>query len=368
MRTDVFNLRDQAQMTELTNRAVQRILGPDRERIASQFAPLKGTQADKIGREQVKIKAVGRGRMIADDATPPIWRPKLKFVEEAWELIRLSEMTPVEESLRRQLELNGTDAESKERRQRAGAQIISRVAGLAVREENQSDYMVMEAITTGELAIDLANPPEGDVSQEYVIDYEFPSGHLAIVGTSWADLTNGVPITNMRTYQEKLKAATGDYGTEFWMSSKAWQYVLASKQVRDSLTANVGPQYISTEQHVKNLLYEPERVTFRLTDEGWYDEDAGYDVYLDATKTRWLPENRMLVLSRKTGDADPIATMYDGMVPVQTSWDEYEYRGPGGQTYRQLIQGNLTIMIRREARRIPMIHHPENIISAQVIL
>jgi hypothetical protein len=363
----IFDIWDQVQVTELVTRAGDRVMGANRERIAGQFAPLVGTTEDKIAQERVKVRAVGKGRIIADDATPPIWRPKIKLVEEAWTIVRLAEMTPIEESLRRQLEINGSDADSVNRRKRAGVDIITRGRGLQVRNENQSDWMIMQAVNFGELPIQVANPPEGDTDTEYVIDYEFPPGHLATVSTSFADLTAGNPISVMRADQQLLKDDTGTYGRDFYFSSTVWNYILNSKQVRDSMTPSVGPQYIPTEEHVKNLLWEPQEVTFHITDDGWYDEDAGYDIELNRSKTRWVPEDRYLLTSpNQFGES--FASMYDGMVPVQTDWNSYEYRGPGFQSYVQLIQGNLTLMLRSEARRMPMVHHPECIISRKVVL
>lgn len=366
---DVFNIWDQAQMTGLTRAAVERVLN-QQNRVADIFAPREPTRADKIAKGKLKLKAVGKARgAIADDATPPIYRPEIRFTEEAWSMLRLGEMTPVEESLRRALENNGTDEDSRDRRWRAGADIITRARALQLRQENLSDYYVMTAIINGELPVKFANPPQpGDSMQEYTIDYEYPAGHLALVSTSFADLVNANPITVLRAYQSLLRADSGDWGVNFYLSSEVWDLIIGSKQVKDSLTVNVGAQLIPVEQHVKNLMYEPSRVNFNLIDDGWYEETAEYNVDLDNTKTRWIPKDRIIVTTGTQKDGEPLAQMFDGMVPVQTDWNDYQYRGPGAQSYVQLIPGNLTLMWRQEARRMPMINHPECILSAKVVL
>lgn len=363
-----FDLWDQAQITELTRRAVDRVLG-DQQRIAAQFAPVTPTQLEKIARGRVKLRAVGKARgAIADDATPPIYRPEMRFTEEAWSLLRLAEMTPVEESLRRQLENNGTDADSVARRDRAGADIITRARALQIRQENQSDYYVMQAIINGVLPVKLANPPAGTDMDQYVIDYEFPAGNLVTESTLWSDLVNADPIAKMRAYQTQLRAASGDWGVEFWMSSEVMNYIRQNQKVKNAFNWNAptNAPFQPTDEMIKQLLYQPDQVSFHIHDEGWYDESAGYNIDNDLDKTRWIPKDRVIVRTGSTFRGEAVAEMFDGMVPVQTDWNSYEYRGPGAQSYVQLIQGNLTLMWRQECRRMPMIHHPECILSAKV--
>jgi hypothetical protein len=371
MADPIFNIWDQAAMTVMTQAAVERVLGSGRERIASNFLPITPTEIDKIAKERLKIRAVGKGRIIADDATPPIYRPKTKLVEEMYELFRISEMTPVEESLRRQLELNGTDQESVNRRRRAGVDIVTRFRSIQVRNENESDYLSMYAILNGQLPIDVANSPDSDTDDQFVLDYEYPATHLAVVSTSFANIAASAPITYMRAWQQLIRQDSGEWGTEFWFSSEVWQYIIDSTQVRNSLTFNqpITGTYIPSEDNIKSLLYQPDQVEFHIEDSGWYEETAGYKTELDVDKTRWIPKDRMIVkVKGNQHKGEPIAQMYDGMVPVQTDWDAYQYRGPGPQSYVQLIPGNLTLMGRNEMRRLPMINHPECIVSAQVVL
>lgn len=363
-----FDLWDQATITEFVRRSTDNILA-NTERIAGDFAPLTPTRLEKIARGSIKLKAVGKGRgVVADDATPPIYRPEMRFVQEGFSLMRLTEMTPVEESLRRQLQMNGTDAASVEQRDRAGADIITRVRAIAVRQENLSDYLVMQAILNGELAVTVANPPEQDAMTEFVIDYEYPTGHIATAGVSFDQVASTKPVDYMRAWQQLIKNATGQYGVKFTMSSEVMNYILTAQDTIDrfvfNATGNFSPQV--TEEMLKRLLYEPDRVTFNVTDAGWFDESAGYDTELDEDKTRWVPKDKMIIEAPNPA-TDPTAQMFDGMVPVQTGWNTLEYRGPGSQTYEQLLQGNLTMHYRWEARRLPMIHHPERIVVAKVV-
>lgn len=364
-----FDLWDQVLITEMTRTAVERVLNQT-DRIANQFAPLDPTTEEKIGKGRIKLKALGKARgAIADDATPPIYRPEIRFLEEAYSLFRLSEMTPVEESLRRKLEIEGSDNESKSLRDRAGVDILTRIRALAVRQENLSDYYIMRAIQDGQLVVKVANPAGQDTMNEMVIDYEFPSGNIAVVSTSFADLINATPITYLRAWQEQLKRTAGEYGRHIWMSNDVFLMIQGSTQVRNSFhwTAPTNGPFIASAEMIKSLLHEPENVEFHITDAGWYDEIAGYNVENDLDKTRWIDADRVIMTTSNPFRGEQIAVMKDGLVPVQTGWNQVVYR-QGAQTYSQLLEGNLTLQVRQEARRIPMIDHPECVVSAKVVL
>lgn len=367
-----FDLWDQATITQFVREATDQVLGLN-ERVAGRFAPLTPTNLEKIARGQVKLRAIGKGRgIVADDATPPIFRPKIRYTQEAFSLFRLTEMTPIEESLRRQLQMNGTDPESVALRDRAGVDIITRVRSIAVRQENLSDYYVMKAVLEGQLTVQAANPAGQDAMDALVIDYEYPTGHLTQAPTTFDNLASAHPVDVLRAVQVQLRTATGSYGTQFKMSSELMTLILTADDTiarfNFQQAANFHPQV--TEEMLKTLLWDPQNVSFELIDDGWFDETAGYGSglhgYLDQDKTRWIPKDTF-VCQVPSPASDPFASMYDGMVAVQTGWDSLDYRGPGAQTYQQLLQGNLTVHYRWEARRFPMIHHPERIVVTKAV-
>jgi hypothetical protein len=367
-----WDLWDSTTITQFVREAVDAVLG-NSERIAQRFAPLTPTTMETIARGNVKLRAIGKGRgIVADDATPPIFRPKLRFTEEAFNLMRLTEMTPIEESLRRKLQLNGTDPESVAQRDKAGADIITRVRAIAVRQENLSDYLVMKAVLEGQLTVQVANPAGQTAMDQVVIDYEYPTGNLTQAPTSFDSLSTAHPVDVMKAMQVQLRTTSGKYGTRFTMSTEVMNYILTAddtiSRFNFQAAANFHPQV--TEDLLKSLMWDPQNVEFNIVDDGWYDESAGYGSglhgFLDQDKTRWIPKDT-LVCEVPSPATDPLASMYDGMVPVQTNWDAMDYRGPGAQTYQQLLQGNLTVYYRWEARRFPMIHHPERIAVAKVV-
>lgn len=367
-----WDLWDEVTITDFVRESVDQILG-GQERVAQRFAPTVGTQQESISRGNVRLRAVGRGRgIIADDATPPIFRPKLRFTQEAFGLMRLTEMTPIEESLRRKLQLNGSDPETSNIRDLAGLDIVTRVRAIAVRQENLSDYLVMQAVLNGSLKVQAANPAGQAAMDEAIIDYEYPTGHITQFPVSIDNLASSHPVDYLRAMQVQLRTDNGRYGTEFFLSSEAMNYILTAADTiarfNFQQAANFAPQV--TEALLKTLLWDPQNVNFNITDDGWYDDTAGYGSgfgpggYLDADKTRWIPKDTIICMVPSPA-GDPFASMFDGMVPVQTGWNTMDYRGPGPQTYEQLLPGNLTMHYRWEARRFPMIHHPERIAVAK---
>lgn len=384
--TDVFNLWDQAVLTSMVTEAVDNLL-VNTDRVAPHFAQMEPTQLRKIAKGRVKMHAVGKGRgVLADDATPPIYRPEIRFTEEAFTLMRLSEMTPVEESLRAQLMLNGTDPESVAQRDRAGADIITRIRTIAARQETLSDWLTMQAVLNGQLDVKVANPAGQSTMTDFVIDYNYPAGAITQAPTSF-DQTGAKPVDVLRTAQQQVKNYSGRYGTDFTLSSELWNMIVTHPDTLSRFIfreiGNFNGQV--TIEMINTLLWDRDNIVWNITDSGWFDESAAYGSspfgFLDVDKTRWVPKTQFVCMAPGTAissagastqaggqppadgtpDPDPFMSMYDGMVFVPTAWNDGEYRGPGAQTYQQMLQGNFTFHYRWEARRMPMIHHPERI-------
>jgi hypothetical protein len=388
-----FDLMDQATITSIVREATDLILN-NSDRVAPQFAQNTPTELMKIAKARVKLKAVGKARgVLAEDATPPIYRPEMRVTEEAFSMFIMGEQTPVEPSLRRQLELNGTDAESISLRDRAGVDIVTRVRAIAVRNENLTDWMTMQAVLNGQLEVKVANPPGQTAMDSYYIDYEYPTGAITQAPTSFDNTGSGKPVDVLRAAQQQVKNTSGRYGTKFTMSSELMNLILTHPDTvaRISFTTTVTEYRQVTQELLKNLLWDPDNVEFNVTDAGWFDETAGYGSspqgYLDSDKTRWVPKDTFICQATGrsatssagqglrgapqpapdgTPDPDPFMSLYDGKVFVPTSWNDGEFRGPGPQTYK-LMAKNGTIFYHWMAARFPMIHHPERICVVKAV-
>jgi hypothetical protein len=143
-----FDLWDQATITSMVRESTDLLLA-NQERVAPQFAQLEQTRLRKIAKGRIKLKAVGKGRgVLADDATPPVYRPELRFTEEAF-----THDAPRGDDDRRGV--SPRSARAQRHRRRVGRPARSGWgghhhprAGRRVRQENLSDWLSCRRFST----------------------------------------------------------------------------------------------------------------------------------------------------------------------------------------------------------------------------
>jgi hypothetical protein len=206
------------------------------------------------------------------------------------------------------------------------------------------------------------------------------------------------PVDVLRAAQQQVKNTSGRYGTEFTMSSELLNYILLAPDTvarfNFQATANFAPQ-VTTEM-LKQLLWEPDNVDVEHHRRRLVRRDRGLRVeparLHGPDKTRWVPKDTFIVQARVPTSvrrrdkhhrrdrrsrrrtrprARPIPTR---SCRCTTGWSRSpspgtrcEYRGPGAQTYQTMSDGNFTVFYRYEARRMPMIHHPERICVTKAV-
>lgn len=351
----VFNIWDQARNTSFIRKSAEGIL--EREpRPVPQLSTFRTVQDDKISLGTMEIRAFGKGRFKAFGATPPIFVPKVRYTESEIELVQIHEMSPVDERLLRRLRL-GDDMQ----KERAGADILLRARSLAIRGERQSDWMVMTALLTGQLPIAF----EDEAEQGFVIDYGMDDSHLATVTTPWSNLADATAIDDMRAWQLLLADDAGEYGIHFWMNSTTYDYVIYGAQAREILTGTDRGQLIATVDDIKARMYEPERVTFHITDAGYLEETAGYEKGR-AAHTKWFADDQVLVTTSDPFNGEPICEHFDGMVAVPVSEFAEPQLRQGPQDWVKLDTDALTTYWHDARTRMPRLNLPENVVSADV--
>lgn len=351
----IFNIWDQARNTAAIQQSTVGILS-DLPRPVPQLSTLRTIQDDKIRRQGMEIRAFGKARFKAFGATPPIFVPKVRYTETEIELVQVHEMSPIDERLLRKLESN--DDEIK---QRAGADILLRGRALQLRNENQSDWMVMTAILTGQLPI--AFEDEGE--QGFIIDYGYDPTHLTTVTVPWSTLATATSIDDMRATQVKLADDAGEYGIHFWMNSKTWDHVIYGAQAREILTGTDRGQLIATVEDIKARMYEPERVQFHITDAGWLDEGAAYNRGRQF-HTKWFPDDTVLATTSDPFSGEPLVEHFDGLVAVPTSEFAPPQLRQGAQSWTKLDTDALTTYWHQACTRMPRVNRPECIVVMDV--
>lgn len=352
----IFDIWDQARNTRTVNRAVATRM-ESMPRPAMEIATLVPIQDDKIKLDRMEVKAFGKGRFKAFGATPPIFVPKVRYTEEEIELIQLAEMSPVDERLLRKLE--STDEQIA---QRAGADVLLRATALQVRNERQSDWMVMTALKTGVLPVSFEDEPE----QGFVIDYGFDPSHLVTVSNAggWDDLSTSTPIDDLRAWQQLLADDAGDYGTHIWLNSKAWDKLIYSAQAKELLTGYDGrAQFIPQIDDVRARLWAPDRVQFHISDAGYRDEAAGYERG-ENMHQKWFGDHEVVVTTDNPFEGEPLIEQFDGLVAVQSDWNKLELR-QGAQSEVQVDRSKTTWWI-QTSTRMPRVNRPECIVSADI--
>jgi hypothetical protein len=97
------------------------------------------------------------------------------------------------------------------------------------------DQLALQAVSTGQITIDVNTNPDGYVSS-VAVDLGMPSGNKSNAAVNWATSATATPITDIQTVVEAAEAVGLSFA-EILMSRAVWLKFAACKQVTDSLTA-----------------------------------------------------------------------------------------------------------------------------------
>lgn len=345
----VFDINDQAALTEVINRRVTSALDGD-DVLGRSIAPMFDVQDRVIKMETIEAFAYGKGQFKAPDATPALYSPRIKITEEGIELALLEEMTVVKESLYMKL----TSSDDAIRRA-AGADLISRATALQLRNEVLTEWMRWQAFQ-GQLVIRYPND-----NQTIVLNY--PGVYKPQSGTPWTNRASATPITDLRTWQ-KLTAngPVGALATMIHMNSDTWEELQFSQQVRDYLTDGSRDVYLPETADVLKLLRAGTQ--FVIYDQGYHEESAGTD-RSEQSKTQFIPDGYVLLTTPYVVQGERIADMANGLVSVPTAFNQLESR-QGPQSVQLVDAGTSARMWVQKSARIPRIRRPQAFVWAKV--
>lgn len=345
MANTTYNIWDQARNTARIRMSAQTVL-ETQARPARMLSTMVPTQDDKIVMERMHVAAAGLAPYKAIGATPVIYAPRFKFVENAIELIQISEMYPIDE--RKYRLLSSPDPRLAER---AGLDIQLADRNMAIRNENRSDLMTMTAILTGALTIGF----EDELDQGLTISYDYPAGHTLVNATDWNVPSTATPITDIRAVQQLLADDAGDYGIHIWMNTETYQDLIWADQTKSLLTGTERAQFIPENADINKRLLEGARVQWHVTSAGYRAENS-YARGRSAI-TKWIPDNRVIMTTEDPFEGEPLVEMFDGMVLVRTGFDTRTLR-QGNQTYAKIDDSD-TLYNVNTSTRMPRINRPE---------
>jgi hypothetical protein len=259
-------------------------------------------------------------------------------------------MSPIDERLLRKLESGDPEI-----RRRAGADAVQRATALAARNELGWDVYTMNAILTGGLTVQFADEEDAGFS----IDYGYDTDQFMSVAVPWGTVATSKPLDNIRAAQLHLANTVGDYGVHLWMTSNTERGITESAQAKELLTGSERAQYIPERADIVRRLYEPERVTFHVTDSGYRGET--YERGLDA-HTKFIPDGKVIMTTDDPFEGEPLVEVFDGRTAVPVSEFRKPELRPGQQNWVKLDTDSLTTYYHNASTRIPRINRPDCIV------
>lgn len=351
---EVFNIWDQAVLTNLINRPVETAL---------ERAPFQGAQIAKkvsLSARMARVEVAntysfGIGQFKAPNAMPalvemPTGEREAKMIE----LAQLEEMHRINSE--QWMRLNSSDENI---RNSEGLVVVDRGQILQKRNERLTEWMRWQAFITGGLTITYPR-----TESQLVIDYGFLIGHKPEPADLWTDLAESDPVNDLDSWQTLLAEDSGHLGLKIHLTSKTAKLILRNENLKGYFNIPAGQPFKPTLEDVAGLLAQGTQ--FVLVDTGFRPMQSGAPyVHTDSSHTRYLPHNRVVMTSDYEIEGETIADTLDGQVEVSASYkDTSILNGPQAETLLDHMTKNR--YLRQASARIVRINHPECFLSAKV--
>lgn len=353
---NVFDIYQQAAMTDLVRRSVQTVLEtlPD---IGPSIAPLMPCYDRTLKREIAEIAAFGSGQFRAPDASPSIFVPKMAFTQEVTSLLLPDEMTEIKEDL--WLRMTSPDESI---RARAGLDLVTLGRVMQIRNEVATSKMRW-AMFKGQNLIVNYNTGSATISWPYM------STHKVSASIPWSDHVSATGIDDLRSWQQLVADDIGVYASRIHMNTVTFSHLQRGNQARGYLTPTDRNVYLPTAADIESLLWgggantdEPDaRVApppkIITTDAGFRDETQGYNRGMGAL-TKYLQDGEVLMTVEYVHEGERIADVADGMVALSQSFNELKWvQGPQSEII--IDHGAKVHFVRQASARMARMRRPE---------
>ena len=342
-------------LTELVKRDKEARSGQNtgderRQRIGEVIAPLVPVD-DVVARLRIlDLPPAGLGQFKAPDATPALFKPKPSLTERVIELLLLEEMERFPVTEWQLLQSSDEDLQRK-----AKLSLIERLRIFQTRNENLTEKMRWDAFKGGQVTITY---PSGDT---IAIDYGFPAGHTPTAGTPWTTTASADPIADLYAWSQVGANHAGQYYTKVHMNSNTWQLLIQNAKIASYLSSLGREVLLPRESDIKQLLRGGDQVQFVINDSGYVPEGTA-----DYSRTKFLPDNRVLLTTEYEVDGTKIADVADGLVAVNEPGQEEPVFRRGFQTEIITNKFSKNVFRRAASARVVRIHLPENFLYATV--
>lgn len=359
----LFDIWDQALLTETIRRPpMGRDPGAaedDPALLGQSIAPMKSHPARTAKVRVSEIRPFGKGQFRAPDATPPLFKPAIRYEETIIELALIDEMERISEEDWMKLQSSDDDI-----RRSAGVSLVDRGRILETRNERATEDLRWQAFA-GQVTITY---PSG---AQLFVDYGLPAGHKPVLAgnAKWDDLTNSDPVSNVQAWSEQLAADAGFYARYVHMNSKTYDKLINNTKVAAKINFYAAransiqrPRRQDLEELFNSFAVGQSIVIY---DNGYRAEGVSYGAVGTTALTKYLPDGVVLVTTNYTVDGVNIADTLDGQVTVSTGYNSVAIR-QGFQAEVMLDHLSKTHFLRAASARIPRLLIPEAFLYAQV--
>ena len=350
----VFNIWDQAVLTNLVNRPVETAL-EQAPFLGQQLAPSNDIQARMARVEVANTYSFGIGQFKAPNAMPPLVEmPVPEREAKMIELAQLEEMHRINSE--QWMRLNSSDENI---RNSEGLAVVERGQILQRRNERLTEWMRWQAFVNGTLTITYPR-----TNSQLVIDYGYLAGHKPTPANLWTNLATSDPVADMDAWQTLVAEDSGHVGVNIHLTSQTAKLILRNANLKTYFNVPVGQPFKPTLEDVAGLLAQGTQ--FVLYDAGFRAMQSGAPyVFTDSSHTRYLPHNRVLVTSAYNIEGEQISDTLNGQVEVSSSYNDTDIRqGPQSEVILDHMTKNR--YLRQGSARIVRILHPECFLAATV--
>lgn len=347
-----FDIYDQAVLTTLINEEVDTAL-EQTPFLGETIAPNQNLAARMARMDVGRTYSFGMGQFKAPNAMPALVEmPVTERREALIEMVQLEEMHRINSEQWIRLQSSDENIRNSE-----GLDVVERGSILRRRLERLSEWMRWQVFVNGTLTITYPR-----TNSQLLIDYGWLAGHKPTPATLWSDLTNADPVADLEAWQQLLADDSGHLGTRIHLTSAAAKNVLNNTKLKTYFNVPAGQAFRATLDQVAQLLAEG--TTFVVHDAGFRPMASGA-ARTDASHTRYLPVNKVVLTTDYSIEGEQIADTLNGQVEIGVAYNDTAIQmGPSSEVILDHMTKNR--YLRQAAARIVRILHPECFVSATV--
>jgi len=299
----------------------------------------------------------------ADNASTPVAPASGDAQRQLIELVTISEKDVLKAT-----DLISLESRDPRVRIRAVRDVVGKTLNLRIRNTNRTRWMAWYTAIYGQLPITYPN------GATITVDWDFAgadmnakvitSTHLPTADTAWnhtddSDDYDAPVIEDVHTWVELMANDAGVDENQMIMhlNSTTFRFLKLNKAVRAELST-LSPRIITpTRAEIAEILGVAD---IKLINDFYWSTTS------HQTRTKFIPNGKVLFTTPYEINSTPIAQMYDGLVARVSGDDIVVAPNPGLQADIYVDKEAVTKSTRVTSARMPILHHPEAFLTATV--